>query len=103
MKLITVISIVILDQSAGLPPPISKEVVRMYICLCKGITESDVKECGRNGFITPQVLACRLGINAEDCCGRCLRNVEEIVALACNEHADAAHESNSRSHLHLRQ
>jgi len=75
----------------------------MYICLCKGITESDVKECGRNGFITPQALVCRLGINADDCCGRCLRNVEEIVALACNERADAAHEPKSRPYLHLRQ
>jgi bacterioferritin-associated ferredoxin len=57
----------------------------MYICLCKGITESDVKECGRDGFITPQALACRLEIDADDCCGRCLKNLDEIVALACSD------------------
>ncbi len=75
----------------------------MYICLCKGITESDVKECGRNGFITPQALACRLEIDADDCCGRCLKNLDEIVALACNEHTEAALEPASRPHLQLRQ
>ena len=64
----------------------------MYVCLCKGITESDVKECGRIGCVTPQALACRLGIDAEDCCGRCLRNLEEIVAVACNHHTNAAQE-----------
>jgi bacterioferritin-associated ferredoxin len=74
----------------------------MYVCLCKGITESDVKQCGRNGCVTPQALVCRLGIDADDCCGRCLTNLEEIVALACNDRMDVACEFNSRPNLRLR-
>lgn len=57
----------------------------MYICLCKGITESKVQELGRSGFITPEKLASELGINKEDCCGRCIRDIEFILMLARNE------------------
>jgi bacterioferritin-associated ferredoxin len=74
----------------------------MYVCLCKGITESDVRQCGRNGCVTPQALACRLGINSEECCGRCLRNIEEIATLACNEHTDTTREPLIHPYLHLR-
>jgi bacterioferritin-associated ferredoxin len=54
----------------------------MYLCLCKGITESHLQECGRTGCTSAQALACRLGIDAEDCCGRCLSNIDELVVIA---------------------
>ena len=57
----------------------------MYICLCKGIKESDVLELGRAGVVCPKALADALGVNEEDCCGRCARNIQELVALAASE------------------
>jgi bacterioferritin-associated ferredoxin len=55
----------------------------MYICVCKGITESDVRECGRGGYMCAQALAAKLQIDGDDCCGRCLKKVDELVVLAC--------------------
>lgn len=57
----------------------------MYICLCKGITESDVRDLGRAGVLCPESLTTALGMDQEDCCGRCARNIEELVALAASE------------------
>ena len=57
----------------------------MYICLCKGIRESDVRDLGRAGVLCPESLTAALGMDQEDCCGRCARNIEELVALAAGE------------------
>jgi bacterioferritin-associated ferredoxin len=57
----------------------------MYVCLCKGITESDVRKLGRGGVLPPDLLAATLGIDEESCCGRCARNIQELVALAASE------------------
>ncbi len=57
----------------------------MYVCLCRGITEGRVKQMGREGVVCPKVLACTLGIDEPGCCGRCLKNIEELVALATCE------------------
>lgn len=57
----------------------------MYVCLCKGITESDVRKVGRGGVLPTDLLAAMLGIDEESCCGRCARNIQELVALAASE------------------
>ena len=57
----------------------------MYVCLCKGITESDVRKLGCDGFLCPDLLAAALGIDEESCCGRCARNIQELAALAASE------------------
>lgn len=54
----------------------------MYICLCNGITESDVREAGRAGVVTPCQLKSRFGLKQNGCCGRCARNIHEFVDLA---------------------
>lgn len=54
----------------------------MYICLCKGISESQVRECGRLGICSADALAVALGIEEEGVCGRCIRNIDRLVALA---------------------
>lgn len=60
----------------------------MYICVCKGIRESDVEDLGRAGITCPKQLAATLGIDDEDdCCGRCLDNISELVTIASIEHA----------------
>ena len=57
----------------------------MYICLCKGISESQIRELGRAGICSADALAATLGLEEEGVCGRCLRKIEALVALATRE------------------
>lgn len=58
----------------------------MFICVCKGIKESDVRELGQAGMTCPNALACTLGIDDEDnCCGRCINNIDDFVNMATDE------------------
>jgi len=54
----------------------------MYVCLCHGITESDVRDAGRNGYVTPSQLKAKLGLKRSGCCGRCAKSMHEFVELA---------------------
>jgi bacterioferritin-associated ferredoxin len=54
----------------------------MYVCLCKGITDSRVRELADSGLVGQDALASRLGINEESCCGRCLRDIQSLVVFA---------------------
>jgi bacterioferritin-associated ferredoxin len=54
----------------------------MYVCLCKGLTESDVHEAAAGGPADPAALIAILGLEDEDCCGRCLDRVDELATLA---------------------
>ena len=54
----------------------------MYMCLCKGITESDVREAGRAGCVIPSQLKCKFGLKESGCCGRCAKHIHEFVDLA---------------------
>ena len=55
----------------------------MYICVCKGIKESDVESLGRAGMTCPNKLAATLGLDDDDnCCGRCLNNISDLVTIA---------------------
>ncbi|MCP9440776.1 MAG: (2Fe-2S)-binding protein [Nitrospira sp.] len=57
----------------------------MYLCLCKGITESDVREAGRAGCATASQLKAKFGLTDKDCCGRCAKHIHEFVELAAGE------------------
>lgn len=54
----------------------------MYVCLCQGITESDVREAGRAGLVMPCQLKSQFGLKQSGCCGRCAKNIHEFVELA---------------------
>lgn len=54
----------------------------MYICLCNGITDSEVREAGRNGLVRPCQLKEKFGLKKSGCCGRCAKNIQEFVAIA---------------------
>ena len=58
----------------------------MYICVCKGIKESDVEDLGRAGMTCPKKLAAALEIDDEDTCGRCFDNICDLVTIASREH-----------------
>jgi bacterioferritin-associated ferredoxin len=53
----------------------------MYICLCKGLTESDVRKVAMETALNPEALIQRLGLDETDCCGRCARNIESFAAM----------------------
>jgi bacterioferritin-associated ferredoxin len=57
----------------------------VYICLCKGISESQVRELGLAGICSADALVATLGLEEEGVCGRCRRNIEALVALATRE------------------
>ncbi len=58
----------------------------MYLCLCKGITESDVREAGRAGIVMPCQLKAKFGLKEAGCCGRCSKNIRGFVEIAASEH-----------------
>ena len=63
----------------------------MYICICKGIKQSDVRELGQAGITCPKKLAESLGLDdKKNCCGRCIKNISKFVALA-EEEASCQH------------
>lgn len=62
----------------------------MYVCLCKGITESKLREVGRSCEGCPELLASALGLDDEECCRRCIRNIRGLAAMACERVAAAA-------------
>lgn len=54
----------------------------MYVCLCKGLTESDIRRLAQSSAREAEALTTALGLQDDDCCGRCARNIEELVAMA---------------------
>ena len=66
----------------------------MFLCICKGITESDVQEIALHVPATPESLTTALGLHDEMCCGRCADEIDDFVdcaasALAANHAAVA--------------
>lgn len=59
--------------------------LHMYICLCKGITDSKVRQLGQACHQCPELLAMELGIDDEECCRRCIRNIRGLMAMAATE------------------
>ncbi|MFY4729774.1 (2Fe-2S)-binding protein [Nitrospira sp. BLG_2] len=54
----------------------------MFMCLCRGITESDVRDAGRAGLVMPCQLKSKFGLKQSGNCGRCAKNIQEFVQLA---------------------
>jgi bacterioferritin-associated ferredoxin len=62
----------------------------MWLCLCKGVSESDVERAGRAGIVTAEGLVTAFGLD-EACCGWCARHIEDFVARALSaKHTDRA-------------
>ncbi len=58
----------------------------MYICICKGIKESDVRELGQAGITCPKKLAETLRLDdKKNCCGRCIKKISKFVEIAVEE------------------
>ena len=58
----------------------------MYACICKGITEAEVRRVLDSRFGSSDELIATLGLADSDCCGRCRR---AISAFFCPEPEEA--------------
>lgn len=59
----------------------------MYVCVCRALTERDVRRVARSGIIRADALVKSLGLDGDACCGRCARDVGPIVRVAEDEWA----------------
>ena len=50
----------------------------MYVCICRQITDSQIRELCREGDISIAEVRQRLGVATD--CGRCGRHARELVA-----------------------
>ena len=50
----------------------------MYICLCNGITDREIRQCAQAGNCSMRDLECTLGVGVS--CGRCREAAGEILA-----------------------
>jgi bacterioferritin-associated ferredoxin len=53
----------------------------MYICLCKGIGETEFCNILARHRACPQAVKCAMGLD-ESCCGRCAATVEDLIRHA---------------------
>jgi bacterioferritin-associated ferredoxin len=64
----------------------------MYVCLCNGLTDRDIRRAGDQGHCTVAAAYCSLG--AEVNCGRCVPMARNLItrqaALNAQVSADAA-------------
>jgi bacterioferritin-associated ferredoxin len=66
----------------------------MYMCLCRGLTEPDVKctaqtlaeyrEALDENALEDSLIS-MLGLDARDACGQCAREIDRFVAVAVSE------------------
>jgi bacterioferritin-associated ferredoxin len=61
----------------------------MYLCSCRAINDSHVRELGRAGVCAAEDLIEVLGLNQPGCCGRCQRRIDRFVAVAALEYGGA--------------
>ena len=49
----------------------------MYVCLCNGITESQIRDAIRDG--ADSMLKLRLELGVASCCGRCTDSTQQVI------------------------
>jgi bacterioferritin-associated ferredoxin len=49
----------------------------MYICLCNGITEGQIRDAIRDG--ADSMLKLRLELGVASCCGRCTTCAQQVI------------------------
>jgi bacterioferritin-associated ferredoxin len=54
----------------------------VYMCLCKGLTKSDVQRMTAAVPLDAPALIDALGLDDEVCCGRCVLDIDEFAAVA---------------------
>lgn len=57
----------------------------MYLCVCKGVKESDLRHLADHGAVTAADLIVMLGLDDEACCGLCLLRLDEFEDIVRRE------------------
>jgi len=57
----------------------------MYVCICKGLTESEVREVAQCQAQSPEALVDAIGWNDGVCCGRCASTVDRIFSFVTRD------------------
>lgn len=60
-----------------------KRTEPMYVCLCKGITDTQIRAAAAGGCDSMRELAAELGAGSQ--CGKCARHAREILREAREE------------------
>ncbi|MCH7335842.1 bacterioferritin-associated ferredoxin [Acinetobacter sp. NIPH 2699] len=55
----------------------------MYVCLCRGITDQDIKDAVANGTESYREIREQLGLGT--CCGRCVPEARAIISEELSE------------------
>ena len=66
--------ILIWRQNASVPAP---PVPRMYVCICNGVTDHEIREVAAAGCTTLSELTMRTGCGAT--CGSCLEQAQQLL------------------------
>lgn len=62
----------------------------MYVCLCKGITDHQIRAEVADGAQSLRDVSRRLGVATQ--CGKCAGCARQVIREACNRHREAAAE-----------
>ena len=57
----------------------------MYLCLCRALTEEDVRAAGWAGARSAAALIAALKLDDRRCCGRCRRDIDSFVRFVDRE------------------
>ncbi len=60
-------------------------VLTMYVCLCKGITDTQIRDAAASGCTSLRDLRAELGVGSQ--CAKCVRQAREIMR---HTHAEMA-------------
>jgi bacterioferritin-associated ferredoxin len=61
----------------------------MYACICRAISEADVRRAGASGVTTPEALIAAFRLDGPRCCGRCRQEISRFASLAREGAAEA--------------
>ena len=53
----------------------------MFLCVCKGIRVSEAVDAVRSGARSPDALISSLGLEDDECCGRCASDIVRLTNL----------------------
>ena len=57
----------------------------MFLCMCKSVRVSEAVDAAGSGATSPEAMIEHFGFEDAECCGRCARDIDALVALVTDE------------------
>lgn len=54
----------------------------MYVCLCRTVTDSCLRNLGADGVTSEEGIIAALGLDHDECCGFCMDHIDQLTAIA---------------------